>query len=103
FDLIILDPPSFGSHGKKSFSIQRDYKLLASDALALLTRGGRLLAVTNHRKTSAQRFMRWLEEAARDARREVASLRESPTPHDCPAWLGAALGSPTKAFWLTLR
>lgn len=103
FDLIILDPPSFGSHGKKSFSIQRDYKALASDALALLTPGGRLLAVTNHRKTSAERFQRWLEEAAVDAGCKVGAVRSSPTPLDCPVWPPPDLGNPTKAVWLTRR
>lgn len=113
FELIILDPPSFGSHGKKSFSIQRDYKALAADALRLLTPGGRLLAVTNHRKTSPERFQRWLEEAALDARCKLESLRPSPTPHDCPAWPTFANGprgahatqsvGPTKAVWLTRR
>lgn len=100
FDLIILDPPSFGSHGKRSFSVARDYPALATDAAALLAPGGRLLAVTNHRKTGAERFRRWLTDAAKAAKCPLESARAGKPPLDCPAW---SEGSPTKAVWLQRR
>lgn len=100
FDLIILDPPSFGSHGKRSFSVTRDYPTLATDAAALLAPGGRLLAVTNHRKTGAERFRRWLTDAAKAAACPLESARACKATLDCPAWHE---GSPTKAVWLQRR
>ncbi len=97
FDLVVLDPPSFGAHGKKSFSVARDYPKLAEDAAAVLAPGGRLLAVTNHRKTSAERLRGWLSQGAGRAG-ITARLEAARSGADCPAWPGGE--SPTKAFWL---
>jgi 23S rRNA G2069 N7-methylase RlmK/C1962 C5-methylase RlmI len=49
WDLIILDPPSF-SNSKKMIGIldlQRDYKILISQSLSLLNKGGKLWFSTN--------------------------------------------------------
>ena len=74
FDMIILDPPSFGTRGRRStFNVADHYQKLARDSLELLDPGGMLLAVTNHRKTSVQRFRRALHSAARDAKRSVCA------------------------------
>ncbi len=53
FDWIVLDPPSFSTSGKnKVLRVDKDYDRLAHLAVGVLARGGRLLAVTNHRGTS---------------------------------------------------
>ncbi len=85
YDVIILDPPSFGTAGKKAtFSIQRDYPRVAEQAIRCLSPGGRLLAVTNHRKTTPSRLRRLLKQAAERAQREVRQLKELASGLDCP-------------------
>jgi 23S rRNA (cytosine1962-C5)-methyltransferase len=84
YSLIVLDPPSFGTGEKKTFDMARGYRALATDALALLEPGGRLLAVTNHRKTSRQRLRKLIHEAARSAERRVIQMKDLPSPLDCP-------------------
>ncbi len=85
FDLVVLDPPSFGTRGtKRTFSVARDYPAVAASAIALLAPGGRLLAVTNHRKTSRAALRRMLHAAARTAQREIAQIKDLPSGLDCP-------------------
>lgn len=101
FGLVILDPPSFGTRSKRAtFDVDRDYGRVAADALALLEPGGRLLAVTNHRKTSRERMRRTLHEAARSAGAEVRQLKDLPSPLDCPD--GPDGPEPMKSFLVTL-
>ncbi|HEX3595963.1 MAG TPA: class I SAM-dependent rRNA methyltransferase [Polyangiaceae bacterium] len=84
FQLVVLDPPSFGTRGKKTFSVERDYADLARSAMTVLAEGGRLLAVTNHRKTSPARLRALLEDAARNAGRRITTLSDLPPPDDFP-------------------
>jgi 23S rRNA (cytosine1962-C5)-methyltransferase len=83
FDVIILDPPSFATVGKATFRFERDIAALMADCLRLLGPGGKLLCVTNHKKTSAQQFRRLLLQAAEQARREL-KVRDTPSGLDCP-------------------
>jgi 23S rRNA (cytosine1962-C5)-methyltransferase len=76
FDTVIVDPPSFSS---TPFSVTRDYARLAEAAARVVTRGGTLLAATNHAATSDERFDRWLIDglaAAERAGHIVASWHE---------------------------
>jgi 23S rRNA (cytosine1962-C5)-methyltransferase len=82
-ELIVLDPPSFGTVGKATFKFERDIEALMTDCLRLLGPGGVLLCVTNHKKTSPPAFRRYLERAAAQARREL-KVRELPSQLDCP-------------------
>ncbi len=102
FDLIVLDPPSFGSaRGRAGFVVARDFVPVAAAALVLLEAGGRLLAVTNHRKTSPARLRRMLHEAARAAGREVTALKDLPSGLDCPPLPDGP--SPSKSALVTVR
>jgi 23S rRNA (cytosine1962-C5)-methyltransferase len=83
FDVIVLDPPSFATVGKATFRFERDIAGLMADCLRLLGPGGKLLCVTNHKKTSAQQFRRLLQQAGEQARREL-KLRDLPSGLDCP-------------------
>jgi 23S rRNA (cytosine1962-C5)-methyltransferase len=74
FDLVILDPPSFGSSGRSTFEVAADYERVAAAAMRLLGPKGRLLAVTNQK----------LHQAARDARRSIAKLKDLASSLDCP-------------------
>jgi 23S rRNA (cytosine1962-C5)-methyltransferase len=84
FDWIVLDPPSFSTRGNKSFSVERQYGELARNSLQLLAPGGRLLAVTNHKKTSRKQFAELLSAAAVAARRQVLELTWPAAAEDCP-------------------
>jgi 23S rRNA (cytosine1962-C5)-methyltransferase len=102
FDLVVLDPPSFGMRGRhKTFSVAHDYGRAARDAFRLLAPGGRLLAVTNHRKTSLGELRRIVRDAAASAGRELAQLKDLPSGVDCPdAPDGPA---PSKSVLATVR
>jgi 23S rRNA (cytosine1962-C5)-methyltransferase len=82
-DVIVLDPPSFGTVGKATFKFDRDIEPLMADCLRLLGPGGVLLCVTNHKKTTPGGFRRYVERAAAHARREI-KLRELPSQLDFP-------------------
>ncbi|RYZ02776.1 MAG: hypothetical protein EOO73_30405 [Myxococcales bacterium] len=82
-DLIVLDPPSFGTVGKATFKFDRDIEGLMTDCLRLLQPGGMLLCVTNHKKTNPAAFRRYVERAAAQARREI-KLRDLPSQLDFP-------------------
>lgn len=101
FDLVILDPPSFGTRGRRAtFEVDRDLSAIAADALALLEPGGRLLGVTNHRKTSRERLRKILHDAARAARVRVRQMKDLAAPIDCPD--GPEGPSPAKSVLVTL-
>jgi 23S rRNA (cytosine1962-C5)-methyltransferase len=84
FDLIVLDPPTYSTTKQSRFVAADDYVSLASSALSLLSRGGQLLACTNHRGISLAKFRRMLFEAGRTARREVKQVKDLPVPFDFP-------------------
>jgi 23S rRNA (cytosine1962-C5)-methyltransferase len=94
FDLVILDPPSFGRAGSKSFSIDRDYGALVRASLAVLSPKGILLACTNHRQTSLGTLRRVLRDAASQSKRTLEQLKDLALGADFP-------GEPTmKSVWL---
>jgi 23S rRNA (cytosine1962-C5)-methyltransferase len=84
FGVIVLDPPSFGTSGRKTFSVERDYGELVRRAIAVLAPGGHLLAVTNHRRTTSARLVQMVRDAASDCGKRVGSLEPLPPPSDYP-------------------
>jgi 23S rRNA (cytosine1962-C5)-methyltransferase len=102
FDLVVLDPPSFASDaGGAPFSVREHYGLAAERALRVLLPGGRLLAVTNHRKTSLGRLRRTLRDAAARAHANVRQLKDLPCALDCPD--GPDGPVPSKSVLVTLH
>jgi 23S rRNA (cytosine1962-C5)-methyltransferase len=101
FDIVIVDPPSYSTTKRGRFVAETDYVDLAASALGLLAQGGRLLACTNHRGISAARFRRMLFDAARNARREIAQVKDLTGPVDFPEASGAE--PHTKSALVTLR
>lgn len=89
YDVVILDPPSFGSDGSKTWAVARDYFRLVTDALALVAPGGTILCVTNHRGTSSEGFRQGLFDAAAAANRTVTDLMLPPPPLDCSSNTGS--------------
>jgi len=84
YDLVILDPPSFATTKQTRFSAANDYRSLAALAMGVIAQGGRLLACTNHRGIVRAKLRRYLHEAARDAGRSVAQMKDLPDPLDFP-------------------
>ena len=101
FDLVILDPPSFATDaGGSVFNVREHYGVAAERAFRVLAPGGRLLAVTNHRKTSLGGLRRTLRDAAARARVGVRQLKDLPSGLDCPD--GPDGPEPSKSVLVTL-
>lgn len=100
FDLVILDPPSFGRAGRKHFSTASDYVDLARASMELLAPDGVLLACTNSRGMSQASLRKALFDAARAAKRTVAQMKDLAPAPDFPAAVG--LESTMKSVWLRL-
>jgi 23S rRNA (cytosine1962-C5)-methyltransferase len=97
FDLVVLDPPSFGTRAKgKSFNVAQHYATLVEQAIGLLGARGRLLAITNHGATTLAELRRTLRQSAQGAGRQVAQLKDLAQPLDCPG------PAPSKSVLLTL-
>jgi 23S rRNA (cytosine1962-C5)-methyltransferase len=102
FGLVVLDPPSFSTSGKgKTFRVADGYQGALERVFAVLQQGGRVLAVTNHRKTSPQAFRKIVHDAARAAGREISQLKDLPSPLDCPP--GPAGPFPAKSVLITVK
>lgn len=84
WDIAVLDPPSFSTTKKSTFSAEDDYEKLAAATLAILAPGGKLLACTNHRGISMAQLRKRLHGAARLAEREVRQMKNLPSPADFP-------------------
>ncbi|MBK8913466.1 MAG: class I SAM-dependent rRNA methyltransferase [Phycisphaerales bacterium] len=83
FDLVILDPPTFGrGPDGEAFSFADHAPRLVADAIHVLAEGGRLLFATNHRGTPAAALRRMIEQAARSTGRRPAGIDAPPLPPD---------------------
>ena len=102
FGVVILDPPSFSTSGKgKTFRVADGYEHALALVFGVLEPGGRVLAVTNHRKTSPLAFRKIVHDAARAAGREITQLKDLPSPLDCPP--GPAGPFPAKSVLISIR
>jgi 23S rRNA (cytosine1962-C5)-methyltransferase len=102
FGVVILDPPSFSTSGKgKTFRVADGYQGALERVFAVLERDGRVLAVTNHRKTSLQAFRKIAHDAARAAGREISQLKDLPSPLDCPP--GPSGPFPAKSVLISVK
>lgn len=100
FDLVVLDPPSFGTQKHGTFSVERDYAAVAEDCLALLAPGGRLVAVTNHLGTSRGALRGLIERAAAAVRVRIDAISDVPMPTDHTFRPGGE--EPTKTVVVTI-
>ncbi|QOJ13365.1 MAG: class I SAM-dependent rRNA methyltransferase [Planctomycetia bacterium] len=83
FDLVILDPPTFGrGPNGETFSFVEHAPRLAAAAIGVLAEGGRLLFSTNHRATPGVALRRMIEQAARGEGRRVEGVESPPLPED---------------------
>jgi 23S rRNA (cytosine1962-C5)-methyltransferase len=100
FDLVILDPPSYATTHKSRFVAESDYPDLAKQALELMTPNGRMLACTNHKGISPNKFRRHIFEAGRLSGRSIQQIKDLPPPVDFPVAYGA--DPDTKCVLVTL-
>ncbi|MBX7143460.1 MAG: class I SAM-dependent methyltransferase [Oligoflexia bacterium] len=82
YHTVIIDPPSFGSGPKRSFSLQRNMPILLSGGMKVLEPGGRLFAMCNLRALSSADLYDMLQQAAASLGRRVQNWQtlESPAP-----------------------
>lgn len=71
FGLVILDPPSFASVGKRRWVASAHYPELVRAALACVERGGLLLACSNLAQWSGEDLLAAVQEGARGLPRKV--------------------------------
>jgi 23S rRNA (cytosine1962-C5)-methyltransferase len=99
FDLIVLDPPSFGQSKERGvFSVQKDYRELVEGCLAVAAPGSLLAAVSNTLKISAEEIDRAIGDAAARARRQVRVVERRGLPPDFPVPAGFLEGHYLKFF-----
>jgi 23S rRNA (cytosine1962-C5)-methyltransferase len=85
FDMIVLDPPAFGTAGKgQVFSATQDYRDLVEAALGALATGGVLVAVSSTHKISPEDFDRMLADGAARARCMLRIVERPSLPPDFP-------------------
>jgi 23S rRNA (cytosine1962-C5)-methyltransferase len=83
FGLVILDPPSFSRSGKSgSFSVINDYASLVELAANLVEPSGWILACSNHRKLTNNKFISSIKEGVKNAKRKIIDIELSQMPFD---------------------
>lgn len=88
FDVIVFDPPSFGSTRRGTFVLIRDFVEYAAQCMRLIGDCGWLLACTNHRGVSEEKLRGWLYEAAELAQRCLTDCEPRGNGSDFPYMLG---------------
>lgn len=80
FDLIILDPPTFGraKRSKQTFVLADDLEKLVAGAVELLNPDGDILLATNHRGTSRRRLETTLVSASATRPRTIVARPRLP-------------------------
>lgn len=84
YDFIVLDPPSFATVGKGTFSVKNEYGQAVAACLRLLGPGGRLLCVTNHQKTSTGALVKTIRAAADEIGVRLSGIKQLPRGLDVP-------------------
>ncbi len=85
FDMVVLDPPAFGTAGKgRPFSAVKDYAELVTQSLAVLAPHGVLVAVSSTRKLSPVEFDTALGEGAQRANVDLRIVERQALPPDYP-------------------
>jgi 23S rRNA (cytosine1962-C5)-methyltransferase len=81
FDLIVLDPPTFGRADGRVFRIEKDLPVLVRDCFAMLEPGGWLLVSCNYGEWTPSDLKELCDEALRGGRYEA---EEGTTPAEIP-------------------
>ncbi|MFH0902829.1 MAG: class I SAM-dependent rRNA methyltransferase [Pseudomonadota bacterium] len=83
FDLVVLDPPAFGTSGRgRAFAAGQDYRELVEAVFGVLEPGGLLVAISTTHKISAEEFDRALADGAARAHGELRIIERGFLPPD---------------------
>jgi 23S rRNA (cytosine1962-C5)-methyltransferase len=83
FDLIVLDPPAFGTAARgQTFSATQNYRDLVANALPILSPGGILVAASETHKIGHDEFDRMLGDGAQRARTTLRIVERRWLPPD---------------------
>jgi 23S rRNA (cytosine1962-C5)-methyltransferase len=83
FDLVVLDPPAFGTAARgQVFSAAQDYRDLVEAALGVVAPGGLLIAASATQKIQPEDFDRMLADGAARARTRLRILERRWLPPD---------------------
>lgn len=84
FDIILMDPPSFSTAGKGSFSTRGGTSDLTAAAIPLLADGGLLICSSNHQKTDLAEYLKELRRGALQAGSNLRVIAQTGQPEDFP-------------------
>ncbi|MFD3450534.1 class I SAM-dependent rRNA methyltransferase [Microbacteriaceae bacterium 4G12] len=82
FDMVILDPPSFARSKKMVFSVEKDYKNLLKEAIAITKDHGIIVASTNSSSFDMKKFKSFIDQAFRETNRKYQLVEEFSLPKD---------------------
>ena len=71
YQIIIIDPPTFGSSGGVTFSLKKEFSRLCGVAFSMLDTEGSVIFTTNWREVSAQDVLTELKKSAKESGRKV--------------------------------
>ncbi|RYD37566.1 MAG: class I SAM-dependent rRNA methyltransferase [Verrucomicrobiaceae bacterium] len=97
WDGIVVDPPTFSRNADgRLFRVEHDFPALAAACLAVLAPGGWLLASTNHRGLTSERFEILVRDGAALAGRRIQDVEWGRMPPDFTA------APYLKALWISV-
>lgn len=82
FDLVILDPPSFARSKKHTFSAEKDYPQLLSQAITITEKNGFIVASTNCSTFGINKFKIFIKEAFEQTGEKYKIAEEFSLPKD---------------------
>ncbi len=78
YDVIVIDPPSFARHKKKTFSVLKDYHRLVEEALDILNPNGILILSTNASTMTVDQFQKEIDKGFAGKSYDILSLDQLP-------------------------
>ncbi|WP_045119316.1 class I SAM-dependent rRNA methyltransferase [Haliangium ochraceum] len=95
FDMVVIDPPAFGSpsRGGKAWSAVKDYGELVAASLDVLEPGGLLMAASSTRKIGQEEFEDALADGATRAHTDLRIIDRRSLPADFPTLPGFPEGN----------
>jgi 23S rRNA (cytosine1962-C5)-methyltransferase len=87
FGVVVLDPPAFSTSESGAFAVERDYGVLAANAVRVLEPGGWLIAVVHQGAIGPRQFQQFLLDAEHRTGRSLRILHQGSPPIDFPAAL----------------
>jgi 23S rRNA (cytosine1962-C5)-methyltransferase len=84
YDIIVMDPPSFSTTAKSSFTTRGGTADLVTAALPLLQTGGLLIASSNHQKVDVADYLKELRRGAIPGGSQLRVISLAGQPEDFP-------------------